>query len=148
MIPLRAAMPSTVTNPTSDPSDSTPPVRNTLATPPMSAKGIVSATSATMPRGSEVDVQDQQDAQQRQRAKREQPALRLGPRRVLAEHLRVIAGVERHARRCAASMSRATAPRSRPRTLQVTSIRRDPPSRVISFGVGATCTSATDASGV
>ena len=46
---------------------------------------------------------------------------------VLTEHLRVVAGVEAHA--VAAWISRATAPRSRSRTLQVTSIRREPPSR-------------------
>jgi two-component system, OmpR family, sensor kinase len=44
-------------------------------------------------------------------------------------------------------MSLATAPRSRPRTLHVTSMRRDPPSRVISFGVGASSMSAADSSG-
>ena len=98
MMPLRAAMPSTVTNPTSDPSDSTPPVRNTLATPPMSANGMVSATSATMRTEPKSTCRTQQDAEQRDGAERQQPALRLGARRVLAEHLRVIAGVERDAR--------------------------------------------------
>ena len=46
MMPLRAAMPSTVTKPTSEPSDSTPPVSSTATTPPIRAKGIVSATSS------------------------------------------------------------------------------------------------------
>ena len=45
MIPLRAAMPSTVTKPTSDPSDTTPRVATTANTPPTSANGIVKATS-------------------------------------------------------------------------------------------------------
>ena len=45
-------------------------------------------------------------------------------------------------------MSRATAPEIAARTLHVTSIRRDPFSRVISLGVGGTSTtSATSPSG-
>ncbi len=44
-------------------------------------------------------------------------------------------------------MSRATDPRSRPRTLHVTSILRDPPSRVTSLSAGATVTRATAPSG-
>ncbi len=61
-MPLRAAIPSTVTNPTSEPSDKTPPVRNTAATPPMSANGIVKSHERDEPRRSKIDVQDQQDA--------------------------------------------------------------------------------------
>ena len=41
MMPLRAAIPSTVKNPTSDPSDSTPPPRYAASTPPTSAIGRV-----------------------------------------------------------------------------------------------------------
>ena len=39
MMPLRAAMPSTVMKPTSEPSDSTPPASNAPATPPIDAHG-------------------------------------------------------------------------------------------------------------
>ena len=46
-----------------------------------------------------------------------------------------------------ASISRATLPRSRPETLQVTSIRREAPSRLISLGAGTIATSATSPSG-
>ena len=50
MMPLRAAMPITVTNPTSEPSDSTPPVSATAATPPTSANGRLTPTNAVMRR--------------------------------------------------------------------------------------------------
>ena len=45
MMPLRAAMPSTVTNPTSEPNDMTPPDSSTAATPPSRAKGRLTAIS-------------------------------------------------------------------------------------------------------
>ncbi len=99
------------------------------------------------PRRAEVDVQHQQDPEQRQQrraraagsATPRAPRTRRGPRRGTPPGTCTLAS--------AASMSRATAPRSRPRTLVVTSMRRDPPSRVISFGVGASATSATASSG-
>ena len=47
-MPLRAEMPITVTNPTSEPSDSTPPVSATPTTPPTSENGRLVATSAVM----------------------------------------------------------------------------------------------------
>src|SRR3954464_3005130 len=43
MTAFRVAMPNRVTNPTSDPSDSNPPVRNTAKTPPTRAKGRVAS---------------------------------------------------------------------------------------------------------
>ena len=46
MIPLRAAMPSTVTNPTSEPSDRTPPPSTAPKTPPIRANGNVRKTRA------------------------------------------------------------------------------------------------------
>ena len=97
MMPLRAAMPRTVTNPTSDPSDSTPPERNAAATPPIRANGSVSATSATRRADAEVDVQHQQDPEQREQAERQQAPLRRFARGVLAQHLGVVPGLERHA---------------------------------------------------
>ena len=45
-MPLRAAMPSTVTKPTSEPRESTPPPSQAANTPPMSANGNVNATRA------------------------------------------------------------------------------------------------------
>src|SRR4029453_14677558 len=46
MIPLRAAMPRTVTKPTSDPSERTPPVISAARTPPTSANGKRAKTTA------------------------------------------------------------------------------------------------------
>ncbi len=136
MMPLRAAMPSTVTKPTSEPSDSTPPVRNAPTTPPTSANGSVSATSARQPHRAEVDVQQQQDAEQRERAEsRAAGCCDSCARRVLAEELRVVArasnGTPADARLDLAGDARRGRGRA---TLQVTSIRREPPSRLISFG--------------
>ena len=48
MIPFRAAIPSTVTNPTSDPSERTPPPRNAPATPPTSANSRLTSNNAVM----------------------------------------------------------------------------------------------------
>ena len=113
-MPLRAAMPSTVTKPTSDPSDSTPPVRNTLATPPINANGIVSATSATSraePKSTcSTSRMPSSDTAPSARSRRcDSARAAYSP-----EHLRVIAGRRSGRVRSAASMSRATAPRSRP----------------------------------
>jgi hypothetical protein len=44
MMPLRAAIPTTVTRPTSEPSDNTPPVKNAAAMAPTSANGSVRNT--------------------------------------------------------------------------------------------------------
>src|SRR6266849_1165054 len=46
MMPLRAAIPNTVKNPTREPSEMTPPVTKAASTPPTSADGRVKKASA------------------------------------------------------------------------------------------------------
>ena len=111
--------------------------RTPPTTPPIRAKGRLRSTSSGQAQRAEVDVQDQQDADERQSA--EKPAAgccaaaRAG---VLAEELGVVAARRSESRRTRASISRATLPEVAARTLQVTSIRREAPSRLISLGVG------------
>ena len=125
MMPLRAAMPITVTSPTSEPSDSTPPVRNAAAIAPTSANGSVrntSAVSRTVPKSVSRIRRMPTSATA---APHQQRSARCRARGVLAEHFGVIAGAEIDASRAA---PRCRAPPSRDRgrdTLQVTSIRRD-----------------------
>ena len=145
MMPLRAAMPSTVTNPTSDPSDSTPPVSDTPTTPPTSANGIVRATSS-------VGRHDRKSAYSTSTM-----PISASPARAYsfrADSCRAAYSPRNSGwysrSNCTSltfsSTSRATAPRSRPFTLQVMSSRREAFSRLISFGAGTTITSATSPS--
>ena len=147
MIPLRAAMPSTVTNPTSEPSDSTPPPRIAPTTPPIRANGSVRATSA-------VSRSERKSAWMISRMPSSDSAARASSRRlrllaggVFAEELGVV--LAREVQRLDLLLDLAgdaaqVAPRA---TLQVTSIRREAPSRLISLGAGTSAISATSPSG-
>ena len=139
MMPFRAAMPRTVTNPTSDPSDSTPPDRNAPATPPTNAKGRLVSTRSVRREDWKSACRHERDAHERRAGpnSEELASARLA-RCVLAQHLGVVAAVEREARCTRASMSRAHA--AEVAALDVAAprrCRRDAFSRWITFGDGA-----------
>ena len=62
MTAFRVAMPNRVTNPTSEPSDSSPPVANTASTPPTSAKGRLASTRQQPAALAEREPQQHHDA--------------------------------------------------------------------------------------
>ena len=139
---MRAAIPNTVRNPTSEPSDSTPSPSYTASTPPTSAIGSsrnVSAARRRLPKAawSSRKIDDRGgDAEQ------VQPVLGGVQLRRLAQHLGVDPGGN-FTLSSRFSTSSTTDSRSRPSTFAPTSIRRDCCVRSILFGVGARRTSAT-----
>ena len=74
----------TVTSPTSDPSESTPPVRKAATMAPTSANGSVRKTSVANRRRAEVGEQDQEDGDDGADAEQRQARRRCLPFGVLA----------------------------------------------------------------
>ena len=106
MMPLRAAMPSTVRKPTSEPSEITPPLEYAARTPPTSAMGRARKVSSGQPpaleRRSAAAGRCRRSAACAKSSSRFWAASQL---RVLAEQLGVIAQWERHCRRAPRSTS-------------------------------------------
>ena len=142
MIPLRAATPNTVKNPTSDPIEITPPVANAASTPPTRADGRVKKARVAR-------RQEPKAACRRRRT----PMAAAMPKRSRfcwaacrswyspSSSAWYSSGNLIAERRCWTSLT--TAPRSRPLTLRPTSMRRELFSRAMRFGVGRTLTLAT-----
>ena len=142
-MPLRAEMPNTVKNPTSDPSEITPP--------PMPVREHAADESHRQgqedqqrePPAAERDLQQQQDRETGDDRDAVEVRLRGLPLLVLAEQFGVVAAWERDARRSAFLTSATTEPRSRWLTLAATSRRRESFSRSMTLGTGPTLTLAT-----
>ena len=140
-------MPSTVTNPTSEPSDSTPPSRDRAEDAADQGERKRQEDQRREAERAEVGVDHQQDAHQRQRRPGPAGAAATPRRRRIRRGTRggTRGGIELPDLRPRSRGRRS--PGRAPATLQVTSIRRDAPSRLISFGAGTIATSATSPSG-
>ena len=144
MMPLRVAMPNSVMKPIIDATLSTPPARNTPATPPMSASGRLSMTSSASRARPNARTSSMNrpaidaDAEERAAARTRSARSRTG-RRIRRD------SPPASARACATAvrMSSTTLPRSRPATLQEITIRRWTFSRRIMFGPSSRRTSAS-----
>ena len=90
-IPLRAAIPNTARNPTSEPSDSTPSLRRTAMTPPTRAVGSSRKVNSAGRKTAERRLQQQEDRQAGRESEEEQLVPRLVQLRRLAQHLGVVA---------------------------------------------------------
>ncbi len=147
MMPLRAAMPSTVTKPTSEPSESTPPFSHAAEHAADEREGQRERDEQREADALEIGEQQHEDAAQRGQREPEAgagwspgaPCIRRGTPGDSR-------GRKAHAWRAAPRCRARRLPRSRPATLQVTSMRREAPSRLISFGVGTMAMSATSPS--
>src|SRR5947209_11446096 len=90
MMPLRAATPNTVKNPTSEPSEMTPPVANAASTPPIRADGRVKKARAARRQLAEGCLQEEEDPERCGNAEAEQLPLGRLPLLVLPEDLCVV----------------------------------------------------------
>ena len=94
-MPLRAAMPSTVRNPTSEPSEMIPPPAYAASTPPTRAEGSVTKDRVASRQLPNDDLQQQEDRQHGRHRVDQDPLLRGLPLGVLAQHLGVVLVRER-----------------------------------------------------
>ena len=144
MMPLRVAMPNSVMKPIIDATLSTPPARNTPATPPISASGRLTMTSSASrgrPNASTSSMNRPAiDADARARAAAATRSARSRTGRRTRRDSPAGIGTD-----CAtaARMSSTTLPRSRPATLHEITIRRCTFSRRIMFGPSSRRTSAS-----
>ena len=142
MMPFRAAMPSTVRKPTSEPSEITPPAPNAASTPPTSANGSV--RNANMAKRqlrndscSSNRIATSASPVNNKMRSRAAFSSRYSP----CNTARYPIGKSILSSRLCTSF--ATDSRSRFATLACTSMRREPPSRLMMFGLGLMAMSAT-----